>query len=194
MKETRNWLIVCLILVGVIVTIWYNVGDQTLTVQKKKEDCTGKVAPLKGYCAPNFTLSTLDGQKIELYQTDGKPTILNFWASWCSPCQKEMPILESFYKQYKEKIHFRMVNVTAQDDVDTVHQYIEDHQYTFPVLLDPPDEKNRSVSLTDYKVKGIPMTYGIAPNGKILFQKAGGVSEKEMEELIKILEKSSTGN
>ncbi|WP_052807439.1 TlpA family protein disulfide reductase [Risungbinella massiliensis] len=192
MKETRNWLIGVLILVGVIITVWYNVGQgKGLLTIGKQATCEGKVGPYKDHCAPDFTLSTLDGKQIKLSDNNGKPTILNFWASWCGPCQKEMPLLQSLYQKYQSKINFRMINVTAQDDAETVHQYILDHRYTFPVLLDPPDENYQSISVTNYKVRAIPVTIGISAEGKILYKKAGEMTERDLESLIGILEKST---
>lgn len=190
MEKIRNWMISILVIVGVVFTIWYNVGQDQDQKEAGSENCQGTVGPQQGLCAPNFTLFTLDGKEVQLYENNGKPTLINFWATWCGPCKNEMPLLQSVYEQYQDNVNFLMINVTAQDDMEAVHQYILDHKYTFPVLLDPPDQENRSVSISDYKVQGIPMTLGLAPNGKIVYKKPGELSKQELETLINQLLKT----
>ena len=86
--------------------------------------------------ATNFELPTLAGEMMELKDTRGKVTILNFWASWCGPCQIEAPHLQAFYEKHKEKVEILAVNITSKDVKKQVKTFVNEHQLTFPILLD----------------------------------------------------------
>ena len=80
----------------------------------------------------DFTLTDLDGKKWTLKELRGKVVVVNFWATWCPPCRKEMPDLEALYTILKEK---GLVILAISDEVaDKVKPFIEEKKYTFPVL------------------------------------------------------------
>ena len=113
--------------------------------------------------APDFTVVDGEGNEISLSDFRGKPVILNFWASWCGPCQSEMPDFDSYYNEYQEDIHFLMVNVTGgRETVDTAKEFIQEEGYTFPVYYDTKGEGS-----TAYGVYGIPMTFFIDEEGYV---------------------------
>lgn len=112
--------------------------------------------------APDFTVTDLDGNEVHLSDFVGKPVVLNFWASWCGPCQSEMPDFEDFYTKYGEDIHFVMVNATdgSRETVDTASSFIAEKGYTFPVYYDTQYDAS-----TTYGVTGLPTTYFIDAEG-----------------------------
>ena len=111
-----------------------------------------------GKSAPDFELTKLDGTNVKLSDLKGKKVILNFWATWCGPCQQEMPDMEAFYKEHKENVEILAVNYTPSEKVgeEKVSNFIKEKGITFPVLLD----KNIDVT-TAYKVITIPTSYFI---------------------------------
>lgn len=133
--------------------------------------------------APQFVLTDINGKKSELI-TKGKPTVINFWASWCGPCKIEMPMLQKAYEKYKDEIQFQMVNITIEDDTNQVKRLIDEKRYTFPVLLDQTGEVSEV-----YQVFSIPTTYIIDQNGYIHKQVYGAMTEKQLEEMIAPLRK-----
>ena len=119
------------------------------------------------FTAPDFTVYDREGNTVRLSDFRGKPVVLNFWASWCGPCKKEMPDFEEIYKEYGEEIHFVMVNLTdgAQETMKTATTFLDSSGYTFPVYYD----KDTDAAYT-YQVYGIPVTYFINAEGHLIAQ------------------------
>lgn len=117
--------------------------------------------------APAFTLDDLEGKKASLSDYKGKPLIINFWATWCIPCIKEMPDLEKLYKERKDEgLELLMINVKESKEV--VKKYIEKGGFSFRVLLD----KNGDV-LREYQVFGLPSTFFIDEKGIVQYSYMG---------------------
>lgn len=112
--------------------------------------------------APDFVVTDMDGNEVKLSDFQGKPVIVNFWASWCGPCKSEMPDFEEMYQQYGEEIHFVMVNMTdgSRETVEVASEFIAEQGYTFPVYFDT----QYSAAIT-YGVTSIPATYFIDAQG-----------------------------
>ena len=125
------------------------------------------------YSAPDFTVLDWDGNERKLSEFEGKPVILNFWASWCGPCKSEMPDFEEAYKKYEGKIHFLMVCCAdgSHETVESAKAFIEESGYTFPVYFDTTLE---AASL--YGANSIPLTYFIDANGDLVTYGRGALS------------------
>lgn len=130
----------------------------------------------------NFTVYDKDKQPVMLSSFIGKPIILNFWASWCGPCQSEMPDFEEIYSKYKDQIEFLMINLTDGDreTLDTASDYIKKQQYHFPVYYD----LDMTASST-YFVSSIPQTFFIDANGQIVSYAKGAMTKTAIEDQIK---------
>ena len=123
--------------------------------------------------APDFTMYTLEGEPVNLSDFRGKPTILNFWASWCGPCKTEMPDLEEAYLTYGGEINFLIVNLTdgTSETVESAHGYIESQGYTFPVYYDTVMGGTFA-----YGVSAIPVTYFIDAEGNLVAYYEGAMT------------------
>jgi peroxiredoxin len=123
-----------------------------------------------GQVAPNFTLQTLKGEKLQLSDLRGKKVFLNFWATWCNPCKKEMPEMQKFYEAFGDEVVIVAVNATASEkSIKDVQDYVDSGAYTFPVLLD------RKLKVSDrYQIITIPTTYFIGTDGIVQLQKKVG--------------------
>ncbi|WP_164668887.1 redoxin domain-containing protein [Virgibacillus doumboii] len=118
-----------------------------------------------GKMAPDFKVETLSGDTFQLSDLRGKKVILNFWASWCGPCKKEMPEMQKFHEKYGDKVEVIAVNLTDSETgggVKKVRNYIDKYGYTYPV---PLDKKGKVKEL--YNVAGVPSTYFIGTDGKV---------------------------
>lgn len=136
-------------------------------------------APLKaGNKAPDFTASLVDGSAITLSDYKGKPVIINFWATWCGPCVREMPAFERLKADFGDEIGIIAVN--CGDDADTVKDFVDENGYTFPVALDESYE----VTML-YPTNSIPYTVVVDANGKITHISAGAADADTMYERYK---------
>lgn len=131
-------------------------------------------APLKsGNKAPDFTAELIDGSTITLSDLKGKPVIINFWATWCGPCVREMPAFERLKEDFGDEIGIIAVN--CGDDADTVKDFASENGYTFPIALDESYE----VTML-YPTNSIPYTVVIDANGKITHISAGAADADTM--------------
>lgn len=134
--------------------------------------------------APDFTVYDIDGNAHKLSDFRGKPVILNFWASWCGPCQMEMPDIESAWQEYGEEIHFLIVDLTdgSQETVEKASAYINENGYTFPVYFDTAMEGAYA-----YGVTGIPVTYFIDAEGNFVAYYQSAMSAEILQQGIDML-------
>lgn len=133
----------------------------------------------EGATAIDFELETRTGDTLRLYNNDGKPTLINFWASWCPPCKKEMPDLQKAYEIYGDKVNFFMVDLTFNDNLEKMNEYIEENGFTFPVLLD----KTGDVTM-DYQVMVIPTTYFVDADNVITHKVMGPMTTEQIESIM----------
>ena len=128
---------------------------------------TALAAPLP---APNFTLQDMDAKKYSLKDYRGKVVLLNFWATWCPPCRREMPSLERLHQKFKGR-DFAVLALNQMEDGDRVFTFTGDLgiDLSFPVVFD----KDSSVARA-YGVQGLPTTYLIDKKGNIRFRAIGG--------------------
>lgn len=125
-----------------------------------------------GRLAPDFTLTNLQGEEVSLSDYRGKIVFINFWATWCGFCDKEMP---DFQKLSEENDDLVILAVDVMEDKKIVENYIEKGGYDFEVVLD----EDGKVAMT-YLVSPLPTTYFIDKEGILLGGKPGMMTEPEM--------------
>ncbi len=128
--------------------------------------------------AKDFTLPDINGDMIALSDYEGENIYLNFWASWCEPCNEEMPNIEKIFKEYNNK-GLIILTINTGEDKATVEEYMKANGYTFPVLLDLEMSVARQ-----YKTSSIPVSFFINKEGKIVTEKEGLMTEEEMRKAI----------
>lgn len=132
-----------------------------------------------GYYAPTFKLSTMNKDIYQLTHDMEKPLVLNFWASWCGPCQLEAPHLVELHQQYGDQLNIVAVNLTSHDHFPSAQKFVEGFGLSFPVPLDIEGQLGES-----YGIPSIPTTFFIAPDGKII-DKVIGYEPNTLEAKIK---------
>lgn len=133
--------------------------------------------------AKPFALYDLNDNTISLADYHGEIVFLNFWASWCEPCDQEMPDLEKIYQEYKDQ-GLVFLTINSGEEKDIVVEYMDSKGYTFPVLLDSKLEVSR-----EYKTSSIPVSFFINKEGKIASKKVGLITEEELRKGIEALKK-----
>ncbi len=113
--------------------------------------------------APSFTLAALTGQQAALSQYKGQVVMVNFWATWCGPCQQEMPLLDQMYKKYKPA-GFTLIGVNVDKEAPAVKDLMARKPVSFPVLLDPANQVSKA-----YHVDEMPSSVLIDRKGEIRY-------------------------
>ena len=133
--------------------------------------------------APDFTIYDIAGNEVHLSDYIGKPVVLNFWASWCGPCQSEMPDFDEVYAELGDEIHFLMVNMTGgRETIDTASTFIEEQGYSFPVFYD-----TESDAAMTYGVYSLPTTYFIDAEGYGIAQAIGAINRETLQKGIDMI-------
>lgn len=133
--------------------------------------------------APDFTVYDASGNKVNLSDYIGKPIVLNFWASWCGPCQSEMPDFHEKYLEIGDEVHFLMVNMTGgRETLSNAKAFISEKGYTFPVFYDTDTD-----AAMIYEVYSLPTTYFIDEEGHLVAQATGAISSDTLQKGIDMI-------
>lgn len=131
--------------------------------------------------APDFELTTFEGQKILLSDLRGQAVVINFWASWCVPCREEAPILEATWREYRDK-GVVFIGVDYLDPENDARGYIKEFGITYP---NGPDLGTRISQA--YRIQGVPETFFIDRQGKIQDLFIGPLNQPELRRRIESL-------
>ena len=128
--------------------------------------------------ASDFQVYDKDGNGVHLSDFFGKPIVLNFWASWCGPCQSEMPDFNEKYAELGGDVHFVMVNMTdgGRETVETASAFIEKNGYDFPVLFD-----TKSEAAMTYGAYSLPTSFFINAEGHVIAQAVGAIDAATLQ-------------
>lgn len=203
MNKIVKYILITLAFVGVFVlAIWgyknldkiYTPDDVQFATDGTKEPSdeegvteAGTAEPEPVDLAPDFTVCDEKGNEVKLSDYFGRPIVVNFWATWCGPCKREMPAFESMYEKYGDDVVFLMVNLTDgyQDTVKKASDFVERNGYTFPILFDVGGDASET-----YGLYSIPRSLFIDSRGELSHSHTGTMSESQIEKYIKeILEK-----
>ena len=125
--------------------------------------------------APDFTLLDLDGNQISLGDFAGRPVVINFWATWCPPCQDEMPLLVEAYEREGGQVVFLAISIDEPERA--VRRFAEKNDISFVILL---DEGGKVAS--EYRVKSIPITFFVNREGQVVMRYAGQIPTHRLED------------
>lgn len=155
-------------------------------VQRRADQASASaVAPLRpghseGQLAPDFQLSSLDGKPVKLSSYRGKAVLLNFWASWCGPCKVEMPWFAELQDRYRQR-GLEVIGIAVDGEGnDKIAEFVKKMNVNYTIVLGTDE-----VSDAYGGVQGLPTSFYIDRNGRIVKQVAGLISEEEIEDNIK---------
>ncbi|MCM3781438.1 redoxin domain-containing protein [Neobacillus mesonae] len=169
--RTRNLITILILILGVTAGVWaFAQASET----KNKRSITGDFSA--GMKAPDFDVTNMNGQKVKLTGYQGKKVIMNFWASWCEPCVREMPLLYDIYqsKDYDTQVLF----INVGESKGTIKEFLNRNRFDFPVIIDATGEVSKL-----YRVTGLPSTVTINKDGDLDQVITGEIMDFSMLEL-----------
>ncbi len=177
----RTIRIIAIILVCVLAGVW--------AIQKfgtaPPIDTTSAVKTL-----PDFTLPDLNDQPRSISEWSGKSLVINFWATWCAPCRREMPLLQSLHDGRTDDT-LEIVGV-ALDNREDVTRFITEIGVSYPILYGEDNATTAAESFGDDFI-GLPFTAFVTPEGEILALRAGELHADELNQLVAELDAVASG-
>ena len=182
-RAPRTWLPAALaavsgaVVVSLLFLLWFGL--------QQKEIAGSKVVNVPFKAAPDFSLGLFDGSTFTLSSTlqTGKPVVVNFWASWCGPCADEAPLLQNAARRYGDQITF--VGVDVQDLDSDAQAFLHKYSVTYA-----NGSGNAGPISVQYGMRGVPETYFIAPDGRLL-RKWNTLTAADLDQFLAELQRAS---
>ncbi len=164
--KSRSLLALTLI-VGLVLIVSLSVGAPTAGNSPPEE----ALMP-----APDFTLTSLDGERYTLSKLRGKVVLVNFWATWCPPCRQEIPDLSRLHTRYKDR-DFMVLGISLDEiSPDQIRKFAQNYKISYPVLHGPRSELGK-ITKSYGGIQAIPTSFLIDKQGKIRARYIGARSE-----------------
>lgn len=181
MKKQWIWIAALVALIALLIGAWFLYDSLSgsflpsgLATQPTKETDPEKPSL---QMAPDITVYDAQGKAVKLSSLQGKPVVLNVWASWCGPCKQEMPSFQAAYEKYDGQLQFMMVNLTGQDSMADAKALLTETGYTFPVYYDTDNSAAQS-----YNTGSIPATFFVNKEGQLVTYAIGAINESVLEQ------------
>ncbi|MGH9032838.1 MAG: TlpA family protein disulfide reductase [Acidimicrobiia bacterium] len=173
MRHTARWVAlgVGVVVAGLAVVLALQVSDGERQTQPRSE--------LLGDPAPEFTVTTLDGEDVSRDSLRGRAVIVNFWNSWCTPCKQEEPALERFYERHRDEADFVMLGIVRDDPEKAARDAVEERGIEWAMGIDPGGK-----AALDFGTRGQPETYAITPDGIIAGVQFGPASVADLDTML----------
>jgi cytochrome c biogenesis protein CcmG/thiol:disulfide interchange protein DsbE len=174
-KHPARWIAlgvaVVLIVFGVVLAVTVST-DPTAADQQ---------SPFLGKAVPKFDLPTLTGDRVSNESTAGKTVIINFWNTWCPPCQQELPDLKQFYADHQGDDDLVMIGIVRdpQNTKAGIEKYVNDKGMGWTIALDPGDQ-----AALDFGTRGQPETIAVSPGGVVAASYYGPISSGTLDRFV----------
>ena len=175
MRKNR-WILILLACLLALTLVACDAGDQneqaSSTDQNEQASSTDQSEQKPSGTAPDFTVLDANGNEVRLSDFFGKPVVINFWATWCGYCVREMPDFDKAYDAYPDVV-FLMVNATdgEYETVEKAKAYVESEGFDFDVYFD-----TQAQAATAYQITGYPTTIFVDANGDVVAKRVGMIS------------------
>ena len=140
---------------------------------------------------PAFSLPDLDGTQRQFSEWDGKHRLINFWATWCAPCRREIPLLKAFQDQHGEN-GFQVLGI-AVDYVEQVSSYAEQTEFNYPILVGQQDAMAVAES-SGIEFIGMPFTMFVASDGEYIGAYIGELHQSHLDDIVSIMTRLDAGD
>lgn len=178
-SKTKTILLgVVLIIIIAASTVVYNILSKNHDAEIPQNSSSNSSSDSDKVKAVDFNVTDADGNTVSLSSQFGKPIVLNFWASWCNPCKKEMPDFQEVYEVVGNDVIFMMVNLTDgnRETQGKAQSFVDDAGFTFPIYFDKGMEAANA-----YRVYSIPTTYFIDEEGYLSSAFSGMLNKTKLK-------------
>ena len=169
-------------------------GTAPVAGPKVNTDCRGKASRIgsgfavKGQTPPDFTSATVDCKSLTFKNfTQGRPTLVNFYASWCSPCKKEAPDIQDLYESWSPRNKFTVVGVNTQDEAGSPAIFYDRFGWTFPSVWDDGEAILNAWDNKSGVLSTLPVSFWLHSDGTLNNITIGSASRSEMESEVRDL-------
>jgi cytochrome c biogenesis protein CcmG/thiol:disulfide interchange protein DsbE len=138
-----------------------------------------RASPLLGRLAPDQEVTTIDGEQLTLRDLAGRAVIVNFWNTWCVPCRREVPALETFWSRHNGDEDLVFVGIVRDDTESAVRDFVDKRRWDWTIAFDPGERAALAFGTT-----GQPETFAIAPDGLVVGRRIGEASVDDLEQLL----------
>jgi len=168
--------VVCGAVVVFLLVQMTDVDSNGVGVKKAEARCTDK-APS---CLPEIDMVDVQGEVFTPDLLRGRVVVVNFWATWCKPCQREIPALSGLYKRYKDRGVYMLGVMTDDVPLETLEAFVKRTSMSFPVIRADDD-----ILMAWEYPEALPTTFIYGADGHLVLKKRGEISEAELEEVLK---------
>lgn len=175
MKRVITLFTIAFVFAGLAVFQYINNDPESVTMAAPAAD----FKPKAGFEATAFELPALDEKSYKVGGKQGKLTFVNFWASWCGPCELEAPDLQRIHEKYGNAMQLYGINATKYDKERAAREFVNEYEFTFPILMDRAGDVTKQ-----YKVDTFPTSFLIDSDGVIRERINGVITYEEWERLI----------
>lgn len=180
-QDTWRWIVAGLLAglaIGIVIFFGTPGLGNTQASSPAQTSAPAEAKPFVGQPAPGFTTEDTDGKTISLSDYAGDVVLLNFWATWCGPCEIEMPHLQERFERFQPD-GFWVLGVNFDEPRNLVASYGQENELTFPLVLDPGGEIQQL-----YRIRGYPSSYLVDRDGTIVDVHVGLMTEDRMDEML----------
>lgn len=168
-----RWVRLVLPAIGLLVIGFMAANVLQKVAGDRREAATRSVMPKVGLLMPDFNVKKLDGSQVTLGSLDGKPIFINFWASWCGPCQAEMPDIQSIYRERGQRISLLTIN--EGESVEVIKAFMKDNNLSLPVALDENGDLHGG-----WNFRFLPTTIIADRDGKVCLVEEAALNKQTM--------------
>ncbi|MFN8039936.1 MAG: TlpA disulfide reductase family protein [Acidimicrobiales bacterium] len=158
-----------------------------LLATRKPAEERDQQSPLVGKVVPALSGATLDGGRYDIDNQRGRYVLVNFFATWCIPCQVEHPELVAFADRHKAAGDASVVSVSFQDSEENIRRFFAERGGSWPVIA------GQNSAAIDFGVAALPESFLVAPDGTIVQKFVGGVKADQVDAVINEIEKAGSG-